>query len=429
MLATGARTLFPVYNTTQENQSSHFSQFSTKISPTHLSFHSNKLTHFGFCVVLGKIRNRSGLFATKSPRKGVNEVLEIEGFDSDDDFEEVDDDFDEDDDEFDEEEGEFDEDEDIVVPMRNMKKWLENKPLGFGEGKEYDTTIEDKLAEEIEQSRIAQLANLNKLKNNPQSGNVKNQQKPKVPEPISSGIRVRLVNLPKKKNIIRDLQRAFKGYPGMINIVPVVSGNKKTREPICTGIAFIFFKSTDDATRFVQTFSRQSIAFGKIQKQIKYEMMDPSSPQTASEKLVGSTPGPRLAYISANNDLDAVSNIEDSASNAKEVIHGEYDSEDNEHISTGEQKRETVEAFNMLESSEKDDYKMPNEESPSKALPSQQLKKNSAKKKKIVVKGKQKKSPKLNIPGSAKRLKIKEKAVLTDVFSKYGQKADAAVVK
>ncbi|KAK1381468.1 Glutamic acid-rich protein-like [Heracleum sosnowskyi] len=215
MLATGARTIFPLCKTNQENQISHFSHFPTKISPTHLIFHSNKLTHFGFCVVLGKIRNGSGLFATKSSRKCVNVVFEVEGFDSDD--------------EFDEEEGEFDEDEDLVVPMRNMKKWLENKPLGFGEGKEYDTTIEDKLAEEIEQqSRVAQLADLNKLKNNPQSGNSKNQQKPKG-----------LVNLPKKKNIIRDQQRAFKGFPGMINIVPVVSGNKKTREPICTGIAFI----------------------------------------------------------------------------------------------------------------------------------------------------------------------------------------------
>ena len=90
-----------------------------------------------------------------------------------------DDDFEELDDAFDEEEGEFDEDQDMIVPMRNMKEWLENKPLGFGEGKVYDTTIEDKLAEEIEQSRIVQLANLNKLKNNPASGSSKNQQKPK----------------------------------------------------------------------------------------------------------------------------------------------------------------------------------------------------------------------------------------------------------
>lgn len=179
MLATGARPLFPLCNATQENASSNFSQFSYKLSPTHLSYYSNKLTHFGFCVVLGKIRNGSGLFATKSPRKGANEFLEVEGFDSDDDFEDVDDDFDEEDDDFDEEEGDFDEDEDMIVPMKNMKKWLENKPLGFGEGREYDTTIEDKLAEEIEQSRIAQLANLNKLKNNPGSANSKNQQKPK----------------------------------------------------------------------------------------------------------------------------------------------------------------------------------------------------------------------------------------------------------
>lgn len=68
-------------------------------------------------------------------------------------------------DDFDDE-SEDDEDGEMFVPFGKMKKWLENKPSGFGEGKVYDTSIEDKMLEEMEQSRKAQAANINKLKNN-----------------------------------------------------------------------------------------------------------------------------------------------------------------------------------------------------------------------------------------------------------------------
>ncbi|KAA8523820.1 hypothetical protein F0562_010243 [Nyssa sinensis] len=68
-------------------------------------------------------------------------------------------------------------------------------------------------------------------------------------EGVLSGSRVRLVNLPKKKNIHRDLQLVFKGVPGIINIIPAVSGNKKTKDPICKGLAFVDFKSEDEANR------------------------------------------------------------------------------------------------------------------------------------------------------------------------------------
>ena len=74
---------------------------------------------------------------------------------------------DEDWDEFEvEAEGEGEEDEGEFLPMEKMKRWLEKKPRGFGVGKKYETLIEDKLLEEIEQSWKAQAANLNKLKNN-----------------------------------------------------------------------------------------------------------------------------------------------------------------------------------------------------------------------------------------------------------------------
>ena len=61
---------------------------------------------------------------------------------------------------------EFDEeDESSPVPFKEMRNWMRNKPSGFGEGKSYDTSVEDKLMEEIYQSRKAQEQNLNNLKN------------------------------------------------------------------------------------------------------------------------------------------------------------------------------------------------------------------------------------------------------------------------
>lgn len=141
----------------------------------HLHFPSSKTqfsfsTRLDFHALLG--RNRNGLCcrASKTKKKGGFSVAEIDGpdeiedgFDFDDEFVDLEDD---DDDEF--EGGEDDDDDDeVIVPLKNMKRWVQNKPPGFGEGKEYDTSVEDKLMEEIEQSRKAQLANLNKLKNSP----------------------------------------------------------------------------------------------------------------------------------------------------------------------------------------------------------------------------------------------------------------------
>ena len=62
---------------------------------------------------------------------------------------------------------------------------------------------------------------------------------------------MRVVNLPKKKNINRDLKAAFDGVSGIICISPAVSGNKKTKDPVCKGFAFVDFKLEVDATRFV----------------------------------------------------------------------------------------------------------------------------------------------------------------------------------
>lgn len=71
----------------------------------------------------------------------------------------------------DEEEEDDDVDEEGLLPLEQMRKWLKNKPKGFGEEKVYDTSVEDKLLEEMRQSREAQAANLKKLKSGPVKSN------------------------------------------------------------------------------------------------------------------------------------------------------------------------------------------------------------------------------------------------------------------
>lgn len=71
-----------------------------------------------------------------------------------------------------------------------------------------------------------------------------------APKVVPSGVQVRVANLPKKKNVHRDLKSAFVGVPGLLNIIPAVSGNKKTRDPVCKGFAFVDFKSGEYATRY-----------------------------------------------------------------------------------------------------------------------------------------------------------------------------------
>lgn len=66
---------------------------------------------------------------------------------------------------------------------------------------------------------------------------------------IPSGPSVRLGNLPKKKNIHRDLQAAFKGFKGIVKISPAVTGNWKTRDPVCKGFAYVELVSEEAAIR------------------------------------------------------------------------------------------------------------------------------------------------------------------------------------
>ncbi|XP_010254707.1 PREDICTED: uncharacterized protein LOC104595608 [Nelumbo nucifera] len=343
---------------------------------------------------------RFSVFATKKRNKSTSTLLDMSGYDDDD-------------------IGDEEDDDEMFVPFANMKKWLQDKPSGFGEGKVYDTSIEDKLLEEMEQSRNAQLANINNLKNNPPNVNSKKEKQVRAPEVISSGVQVRIGNLPKKKNIHRDLKVAFKEFPGIINISPAVSGNKKTRDPVCKGFAFIDFDTEEAAIRFVKIYSRQSLLFGKIEKQITCEITNPRHSSYAHfEQSIEENymPTSEQTYPSIKEDLDSDSDI--ITVNSWEDPSGEYNDLEDQIISADwEETGENVEFANMCEPSE-DESMRPG--STTNLLSSKRQKKAQKVHKKQSVKRNSAKPPKLNVPGSAKRLKVREKAVLTGVFSKYG---------
>ncbi|KAH7570232.1 hypothetical protein JRO89_XS05G0072100 [Xanthoceras sorbifolium] len=339
-------------------------------------------------------------------------------------------DFDDDDDGEQEEEEEDDNDkEGMFLPFEEMKRWLENKPRGFGEGKVYDTSIKEKLLEEIEQSREAHIANINKCKNDSVKTSPKKEDgKIKASEGVPSGFRVHLANLPKKKNIHRDLESAFEGVPSIINISPAISGNKKTKDPICKGFAFVDFKSEEDATRlcwlrFTQIFSKQSISFGKIQEQIKCEMMNSTSSKFVDEHSADSAyNNVELTTPGLEEEPDADSNVDyDTSDSWMEAAFDGSDPDGELDLAKMEDIRENLEIVSVSELNGKDNKKQ-DKKSSRDSSSSNQRKKIQAIKKKQIAKGDVKKVPKLDIPGSAKRLKVKEKA-LTDVFSKYAIKA------
>ncbi|XP_073145327.1 uncharacterized protein [Henckelia pumila] len=427
-------------------------------SKPQVSFPANRLNPFGSLAFPGQKPSGFCSNALKTKKKDGFTVAEMEG------VEEFEAGFD--DDEFKgdvEDDGEFegDDDDEVIVPLQNMSEWLENRPRGFGEGKVYDTSVEDELMEEIEQSRKAQLANVNNLKNGPTKANSKKElpKQDKASLNIPNGFRVRMVNLPKKKNIHKDLRLAFEGVPGIKNIEPVVSGNEKTRDPVCKGLAFIDFKYKDEAERFVDNFSGTSLSFGRVQKQIKCELLNseaqPASDQLNSKsqkpasnqlKLKSQKPSsnqlkpksqkpasdqshkksnrpPKQAVLSSENVFQAIVDTNGSFLSSGEedgALSEHHDAEENYIAAQWEDDEEITSKFSEELGTR--------QESAAKSSPSKQGRKIRQNYKKGAPKTKKDNIPKLNIPGSSKRLKIKEKSVLTDVFSKYGAKEASSTV-
>lgn len=288
--------------------------------------------------------------------------------------------------EFDEQE-KVDEDDDEFLAFEDMRTWELNKPIGFGEGKFYDTSVEEKLLEEMEKERLIRIE-AEKKKKLEESLKKKNEI-PEKKEFIPTGPTVRLGNLPKKKNIHRDLQIAFKGFNGIIKISPSVIGNLKTRDPICKGFAFVEFVSDEAALRFVNMYSKQDILFGKIQKKISFDIVNPEKINSNAEAL----PHPKIKSHGRLPLKEEFIGVPVTAK-AKEIEMPAKDS-----------------TLSHKEDSSKN---------PETYLRSDENKQITAKKK--VVKKKPTKVAKLSLPGSLGRLKTKERSVLTGVFSKYGGK-------
>ncbi|KAK1293129.1 hypothetical protein QJS10_CPB17g00581 [Acorus calamus] len=329
-------------------------------------------------------------------------------------------------------------------PFEDMKRWFKDKPAGFGEGKDYDTSIEERLLEEIKQSRRVQLANLEKLKNEELVVNKQKQKEKKEIEDIPIGVRVRIGNLPKKKNIHRDLQLSFKQFPGILKISPAVSGNMKTRDPICKGYAFVDLVTEEAANRFVQTYSKQSINFGKIQKKISCAITNPQdSLRSLSDKSSNNNkPGISRLHLLNEKEGGNVSNEDNPTSDYKEVAStressstaGDSSNEEPSIVVDGichqpilvdkEGERETE--YEDFDTNSIADDQVGAEDSSLKSEKNTTIQRKQKSKK---SKRKSVKASILKVPGSATRLKTKERAILTGVFSKYGGKAVPAVTK
>ncbi|GAB4839848.1 hypothetical protein Ancab_020558 [Ancistrocladus abbreviatus] len=374
----------------------------------------NHKTHFLlFRESLG--RNGFRLVAQNIHSRAHNRVVELEDFDGHEEFDFVDED-DEyvgDEDEVEDEDGD---DNDIFIPFAKMNAWLENKPRGFGEGKVYDTSIEDKLLEEIEQSRKAQLANINKLKNNPIKAKPKKEQK--ALEAVPTGICVRVNHLPRKKNIHRDLTSAFKGVPGIVGISPSVSGNKKTKDPICTGLAFVDFKSVEDANRFIHMFSGKKLVFGKIEKQIRCELLNTGN----QEYSVGNShKASHLTFDDTDIKIETDADIDENDPSLNLSAGNNYE----EPCDMDDDAGEDFESLALSWQDGDDDAESKMRSAPD-SLSSDRRKKRQAVKKKSAMNRKTDNIPTLNIPGAAKRLKVREKAMLADVFTRYGTKVTSS---
>eukprot|EP00850_Spirogloea_muscicola_P009526 SM000053S17483 [mRNA] locus=s53:592841:595283:- [translate_table: standard] len=160
----------------------------------------------------------------------------------------------------------------------HMRDWLRTKPPGFGQGRAYDTALEDKLVQEMEASRRARAASAAASKGGrrpPTSAPQTVAGKPaKTEPPPPTGVLVWVGNLPRKRNVDRDLRAALRGVPGLLHIRAVARGSAKTREPECVGYAFFTFADLALASRFVREYNGQVVTFGKVERMLVCQLAE-----------------------------------------------------------------------------------------------------------------------------------------------------------
>ncbi|CAH2066534.1 unnamed protein product [Thlaspi arvense] len=392
-------------------------------------------------------------------RRGGDSGLKESEISIDDDGEEGDDE-DEDWGEFDlegEGDGDEDEDEGEYLPMEKMKRWLEKKPRGFGVGKKYETSVEDKLLDEIEQSWKAQAANLNKLKNDPLKPQLKRGDN--LIKETQSGFRVRVTNLPRKKNVHRDLKTAFKERLSFGKVVKQIkcqvvecSSTQSVSEEIYSDTVFEELpfsgleavanadavvedtfvdswedSSDDDSDEDVDETEEEEDEGNRISSSVEspIELRRDSKPELRSQKQVVKREireHEELETLVGETTLD-----DDDESDVEEVAEENLEPLISTMSSSDEQRVDRIRKLELKllgretllgggGDSDKPEAKLGSGVEGKK-------KEKKKKKKKILVKGKAKMPSSIEIPGSSKRLKVKEKALLTGVLVKYAAKA------
>ncbi|MCH92003.1 RNA-binding family [Trifolium medium] len=170
-------------------------------------------------------------------------------------------------------------------------------------------------------------------------------------------------------------------------------GNKKTRDPICKGFAFVDFKHERDAVRFVELYTEQTITFGKIQKQIKCELVNAQSSSSSLELRNDlSTALPLLPSFEEDSNEDY--NMDDSSLGTWEET--DLDDSDEQRESDGENE-ESVSALKLAS----DDRVETTKQVDGKKKASAKVGQENAPKKKPSTKENAKKV--VDVPGSAKR--------------------------
>lgn len=144
--------------------------------------------------------------------------------------------------------------------------------------------------------------------------------------------------------------------------------------------------------RFVQNFSGQSISFGKIQKQIKCNVMNSNLANLANKQSDDETDcAPGQAAISldeaSDSDIDVADNL---LASSEESFSSDYDADERYIYAQWEENTENLDNLSTSESGT----------SPSSSKKGRKFK---VKDKKVASKGSKHKIPKINTLGSANR--------------------------
>ncbi|CAK9201088.1 unnamed protein product [Sphagnum troendelagicum] len=339
----------------------------------------------------------------------------------------------------------------------DMEEWINNKPAGFG-NKVYDTALEEKLLAEIEHDKKSRLAAAMGLKEN--NGKANGKKSGKAGKAIRAappaGVEVWVGNLPRKKNVDRDLWAALRSVGGLLHVRPIVfAQNEKTREPLCKGYAFLTFKTDGDALDFVAKYHGTNITYGRVEKKLACEVAGSDSPWsptklTIQTAVTAATRVPKLhvrdneaaislALPSAGTTQNSALTAAKTSKNISEGSHKEGEKGDDEgkrilelELRVRQMERELKEKdaklrqvavveherFEMLEKRVLGKFKAI--AAGTRAAKTKSEGASTGKKKGPKAVNRKTKSVKPMITlGSANRLKLKERKVLTDVMSKY----------